>query len=51
MVETKITSIYTFSDLKRVETNTASAGEIVALAGLEGINIGDTVTDTEKPKA
>ncbi len=50
-IATKITSIYTFSDLKRVKTDTASAGEIVALAGLEGINIGDTVTDKEKPKA
>ena len=48
---TKITSIYTFSDLKRIEIDTASAGEIVAMAGLEGISIGDTVTDTEKPKA
>jgi GTP-binding protein len=48
---TKITSIYTFFDLKRTETDTASAGEIVALAGLEGISIGDTVTDPEKPKA
>jgi len=51
IIKTKITSIYTFSDLKKVETNTASAGEIVALAGLEGISIGDTVTDKEKPKA
>jgi GTP-binding protein len=50
-ITTKITSIYTFSDLKREKTDTASAGEIVALAGLEGINIGDTVTDREKPKA
>ncbi len=50
-VQTKITSIYTFSDLKRMKAETASAGEIVALAGLDGISIGDTVTDTEKPKA
>jgi GTP-binding protein len=27
-----------------------SAGEIIALAGIEGINIGDTITDTENPK-
>lgn len=51
MTQTRITSIYTFSDLKKVKTNTASAGEIIALAGLEGINIGDTVTDKEQPKA
>ncbi len=51
MIKTRITSIYTFSALKMVETDAASAGEIVALAGLEGVSIGDTVTDTEKPKA
>jgi len=51
IIKTKVTSIYTFSDLKKMETDTASAGEIVALAGLEGISIGDTVTDKEKPKA
>jgi GTP-binding protein len=50
-IKTKITSIYAFSALKMVEINTASAGEIVALAGLEGISIGDTITDKEKPKA
>jgi len=50
IIKTKITSIYTFSDLKKVKTDSASAGEIVALAGLEGINIGDTVTDKEQPK-
>ncbi|MBI5118139.1 translational GTPase TypA [Candidatus Poribacteria bacterium] len=50
-IKTKITSIYAFSALKMVETNTASAGEIVALAGLEGISIGDTITDREKPRA
>ena len=50
-IKTKITSIYTFCELERTETNTASVGEIVALAGLEGINIGDTITDIETPKA
>ncbi len=49
-VKTKITSIYTFKGLERIETNEASAGDIVALAGIEGINIGDTITDIEKPK-
>jgi GTP-binding protein len=51
MTKTKITSIYTFTDLKREKTETASAGEIVALAGLEGISNGDTITDVEEPKA
>lgn len=50
-IRTKITSIYTFQGLERIETKEASAGDIVALAGIEGINIGDTITDFDKPKA
>ncbi|MBI4699475.1 MAG: translational GTPase TypA, partial [Nitrospirae bacterium] len=49
-VKTKITSIYTFKGLGRIETKESSAGDIVALAGIEGINIGDTVTDVDNPK-
>ncbi len=48
-VKTKITSIYTFQGLERMESREASVGDIVALAGIEGINIGDTITDVEKP--
>ncbi|MCX7794805.1 MAG: translational GTPase TypA [Thermodesulfovibrionales bacterium] len=51
MVKSKITSVYTFQGLERKEVKEASTGDIVALAGIEGINIGDTVTDIEKPKA
>jgi GTP-binding protein len=51
IIRTKITTIYTFSDLKKVKVESAAAGEIVALAGLEGINIGDTITDKDRPKA
>ena len=50
LVKTKITSIYTFQGLERVDTKEAAIGDIVALAGLEGINIGDTITDIENPK-
>ena len=49
-VKTKITSIYTFKGLERKEATEASVGDIVALAGIEGINIGDTITDIENPK-
>lgn len=49
-VKTKITSIYTFQGLDRKETSEVSVGDIVALAGIEGINIGDTITDIENPK-
>jgi GTP-binding protein len=48
-VKTKITSVYTFQGLERVEAVKAYAGDIVAMAGLEGINIGDTVTDIDRP--
>ncbi|MDI6801923.1 MAG: translational GTPase TypA [Thermodesulfovibrionales bacterium] len=49
-VKTKITAVYTFEGLQRNESKEASAGDIAAMAGLEGINIGDTVTDIENPK-
>ncbi len=48
-VKTKISSIYTFDGLDRKEAKEASVGEIIALAGIEGINIGDTITDFEHP--
>jgi GTP-binding protein len=50
IVKTKITSIFTFQGLERVDATEISVGDIVALAGLEGINIGDTITDSENPK-
>ena len=50
LVKTKITSMFEFQGLKRVDTEKASVGDIVALAGIEGVNIGDTITDPENPK-
>jgi GTP-binding protein len=49
-IKTKITSLYEFQGLERVDVKSASAGDIVALAGIEGVNIGDTITDAEAPK-
>lgn len=49
-VKTKISSIYTFQGLERIEVKEAFTGDIVALAGIEGINIGDTITDAENPR-
>lgn len=48
--KTKITSIYSFQGLERINTKEATIGDIVALAGIEGINIGDTITDSERPR-
>jgi len=49
-IKTKITSLYGFRGLQRTAIEDASVGDIVALAGIEGINIGDTVTDMESPR-
>lgn len=49
-VETiKIGKIWTYEGLKRREVEQAIAGEIVALAGLGQVNIGETVSDPENP--
>src|SRR5262249_40601848 len=48
--KTKITQLYAFEGLKQAQVETASAGEIIALAGVEGINIGDTVTSAIDPR-
>src|ERR671928_786763 len=45
----RVTKLYSFEGLERVELPEASAGEIVALSGLEGVEIGLTVTDVEHP--
>ncbi|GHU73890.1 GTP-binding protein [Clostridia bacterium] len=45
----KITKIYTFDGLSRVETDSASFGEIIAVSGIEDIHIGDTICDAENP--
>ena len=46
---TRITKLFTFSGLERVATDVATAGDIVCLAGVEGISIGDTITDATTP--
>jgi len=46
----KITQVFGWQGLKRMEIDTAGAGDIVAIAGIEDIGIGDTVADRENPK-
>ena len=48
---TKIGKLYTYMGLKRVETEEAKCGDIVAVTGVDGINIGETIADMENPKA
>ncbi|HWQ76466.1 MAG TPA: translational GTPase TypA [Syntrophomonas sp.] len=43
----KINTLYTYEGLKKVETATATAGEIVAISGIEEISIGDTLCSPE----
>ncbi len=47
----KISKLYTFDGLERREVGSASAGDIVALAGLPDVEIGATVCDPEHPEA
>jgi len=46
----RVTKLYAFDGLKRIEVDGADCGEIVALAGFEGISIGETVTSAQDPK-
>jgi GTP-binding protein len=46
---TKITKLFTFRGLERDEAEQVQAGDIVALAGVEGIQIGESITDLANP--
>jgi GTP-binding protein len=47
---TRVTKIYRFEGMKMIQTESAGAGEIAALAGLEEVQIGETVTDPLDPR-
>ena len=44
-----ITKIYAFKGLNKVEIKEAYAGDIISLAGIEKINVGEAVTDKDNP--
>ena len=50
-VRARITKLYTHLGLARVETEEVSAGDIIALTGVEEVQIGDTLTDPNAPDA
>jgi GTP-binding protein len=47
--KTKITKLFSFSGLKRTDITETELGDIVAVAGVEGITIGETITDVADP--
>jgi GTP-binding protein len=47
--KTKITKLFSFAGLKRTDISETELGDIVAIAGVEGITIGETITDAENP--
>ena len=49
-INSKITRLYSFENIKRVEVKEISAGDIGAIAGLEDVDIGDTLASPEKPE-
>ncbi|MDQ1474244.1 MAG: GTP-binding protein [Bryobacterales bacterium] len=47
--KTRITKLYSFEGLKRVDETIARPGDIMAVAGVEGITIGETITSASTP--
>ena len=47
---TKITKLYSFEGLKRIDETIGWPGDVLAIAGVEGITIGETITHPETPE-
>ncbi|WP_368487739.1 translational GTPase TypA [Clostridium sp. BJN0013] len=47
----KVSNLYTYNGLKKEEVNEAKLGDIVAVSGIQDINIGETIADISKPEA
>jgi GTP-binding protein len=47
----RLTSLMTYQGLERIETKEAKAGDIIAISGIEDINIGETIADLINPEA
>ena len=48
--KTKVSQLYAFEGLKQAPVESAQAGEIIALAGIENISIGETISSAENPE-
>jgi GTP-binding protein len=51
VAKTRVSQLYAFEGLKRAPIESARFGEIVALAGISEIEIGETITSADNPKA
>ena len=51
MLKSKIKELHVFEGLGRVKTSEVSSGDICALVGIDGFEIGDTIADFENPEA
>jgi len=49
--KTRITKLHSFEGLKRIDETVGRPGDILAIAGIEGITIGETITDPLEPRA
>jgi GTP-binding protein len=49
--DARVTKIYTFEGLKRIETESAGAGDVIAIAGMDDVDIGETIADAADPSA
>ncbi len=47
--DARVTKIYTFHGLKRLEVEEASAGDVIAIAGMEDVDIGETIAEASDP--
>jgi GTP-binding protein len=50
MVAARVTDLYTFQNLRRVDQKSVEAGDIVAVAGIPEVGIGDTLADPDDPR-
>ncbi len=51
IVNTKVSNLYVYNGLKKIETEEAALGDIIAISGLGDASIGDTVADASQPEA
>lgn len=51
LLPTKIDKVFVYRGLNREEVSEAAAGDIVAVTGIAGANIGETITDIDNPEA